>query len=162
MVVETCRRKWLEQSGMHRAPVAIVADATVGIPLLRLVTEDLEMIPTLICLRSGQAGTQRMLERELEELGLCVKVLVNTDVYQSKMALAEFKPEIVMGSNIERHAVEELGIPFVIQLVNPIARFRMIDRAYFGYTGLLNLIEFIQNDWLDRYRSRQRRYKARW
>jgi nitrogenase molybdenum-iron protein alpha/beta subunit len=78
------------------------------------------------------------------------------------MALAEFRPEIVMGSNIERHAVEELGIPFVIQLVNPIARFRMIDRAYFGYTGLLNLIEFIQNDWLDRYRSRQRRYKARW
>ncbi|HUX77968.1 MAG TPA: nitrogenase component 1 [Anaerolineae bacterium] len=162
VVVETCRRKWLEQSGMHRAPAAVVADATVGVPLLRLLTEDLEMLPTLICLRSGQAGTRKMLERELEELGLCVKVLYDTDVYQSKMALAQVQPEIVLGSNIERHAVEELGIPFVIQLVNPIARFRMINRAYFGYTGLLNLIETIQNDWLDRYRSKQRRYQARW
>ena len=38
----------------------------------------------------------------------------------------------------------------------------MIDRAYFGYTGMLNLIETMQNDWLDRYRSKERRYKARW
>jgi hypothetical protein len=27
---------------------------------------------------------------------------------------------------------------------------------------MLNLIEFIQNDWWDRYRSKKRRYKARW
>jgi nitrogenase molybdenum-iron protein alpha/beta subunit len=162
MVVETCRRKWLEQSGVHRAPAAIVADATLGIPLLRLITEDLEMIPRLVCLRSGQTGTQEMLERELAELGLNARVVTNADVYQSKTALAEVKPEIVLGSNIERYAVEELGVPFVLQLVNPIARFRMIDRAYFGYAGMLNLIESIQNDWLDRYRSKQRRYKARW
>ena len=162
MVVETCRRRWLEQSGMHRTPAAIIADATVGIPLLRLITEDLEMIPSLVCLRSGQVGTQEMLERELAELGLNARVVYNADVYQSKMALAEVKPEVVLGSNIERHAVEELGIPFVIQLVNPIARFRMVNRAYFGYVGMLNLIESIQNDWLDRYRSKQRRYKARW
>ena len=162
MVVEVCRRKWLEQSAMHRAPAAIVADATLGIPLLRLITEDLEMIPGLVCLRSGQTGTKEMLERELGELGLSAKVVYNADVYQSKMALAEVKPEMVFGSNIERHAVEELDIPFVFQLVNPMARFRIIDREYFGYVGMLNLIESIQNDWLDRYRSKQRRYKARW
>ena len=45
MVVEQCRRKGLEQFFMHRAPAAIVADATVGIPLLHFITEDLEMIP---------------------------------------------------------------------------------------------------------------------
>ena len=59
MVVEACRRKGLEQSAMHRAPAAIVADATVGIPLLRFITEDLEMIPTpgLPALRpGGRAG----------------------------------------------------------------------------------------------------------
>jgi nitrogenase molybdenum-iron protein alpha/beta subunit len=162
LVVETCRRRWLEQAGMHRAPAAIVADATLGIPLLRLITEDLEMIPGLVCLRSGQAGAREMLERELAGLGLDAKVEVNADVYRAKMALAEARPEIVLGSNIERHAAEELGIPFVSQLANPIARFRMLDRAYFGYTGMLNLIEIIQNDWSDRYRSRQRRYKARW
>lgn len=162
LVVETCRRRWLEQAGLHRAPAAVVADATLGIPLLRLITEDLEMIPCLVCLRSGQAGAREILERELADLALDPKVVVNTDVYRAKMALAEARPEIVLGSNIERHAAEELGIPFILQVVNPIARFRMLDRAYFGYTGMLNLIEAMQNDWMDRYRSHQRRYKARW
>jgi nitrogenase molybdenum-iron protein alpha/beta subunit len=161
-VVETCRRRWLEQTGFHRAPVGVVADATVGIPLLRFITEDLEMIPRLVCLRSGQVGTREMLERELAGLGLEAKVILDADVYRSKMALAEVRPEIVLGSNIERHAIEEMDIPFMIQLVNPIVRFRMIDHAYMGYTGMLNLIETMQNDWMDRYRSKRRRYKARW
>jgi nitrogenase molybdenum-iron protein alpha/beta subunit len=162
VVVETCRRKWLEQSGMHRAPSAIVADATVGIPLVRFLTEDLEIIPTLVCLRSGQAGTRELLERELAELSLDPKVVYDTDVYRARSALAESSPEMVFGSNVEHHAVEELGIPFVLQVVNPTWRFRMVDRAYWGYNGMLNLIEVIQNDWLDRYRSKHRRYKARW
>ena len=69
---------------------------------------------------------------------------------------------MVIGSNVERHAVRDMGIPFVFRLVNPISRFRLTDRAYFGYTGMLNMIESIQNDWLDRYRSKTRRYRARW
>jgi nitrogenase molybdenum-iron protein alpha/beta subunit len=162
MVVEQCRRKGLEQFFMHRAPAAIVADATVGIPLLRFIIEDLEMIPRLLCLRSCQAGAGEILKQELEELALSPKVVYNADVYQSKLALAEIKPEVVFGSNVERHAIEELDIPFVFRLVNPISRFRMVNREYFGYVGMLNLIEFIQNDWLDRYRSKKRTYKARW
>ena len=162
LVVETCRRKGLEQTAMHRAPAALIADATLGIPLVRFITEDLEMIPQLVCLRSGQAASRQLLEREIEALGLKPKVVYDADVYQAKMALQEVKPEMVLGSNIERYAVEDLGIPYVFQLVNPISRWRMIDREYFGYTGMLNLIEDIQNDWLDRYRSKQRRYKARW
>jgi nitrogenase molybdenum-iron protein alpha/beta subunit len=162
MVVRTCRRKGLVQSTMHRAPAAIVADATVGVPLARFVTEDLEMIPRLVCLRSGQVGTPEMLERELSDLGLGALVVYGADVYQARTALAEVKPEMVLGSNVERHAVSELGIPFVFRLVNPISRYRMTDRAYWGYVGMLNLIESIQNDWLDRYRSKRRRYKARW
>lgn len=162
MVVKACRVKGLEQSAMHRAPAAVVADATVGIPLLRFITEDLEMIPTLVCLRSGQVGTQELLEREFADLGLAARSVYPADVYQAKMALEETLPEMVLGSNIERHAVEEMGIPFACRLVTPISRFRMTDQAYWGYTGMLNLIESIQNDWLDRYRSKRRRYKARW
>jgi nitrogenase molybdenum-iron protein alpha/beta subunit len=162
MVVEQCRRKGLEQFFMHRAPAAIVADATVGIPLLHFITEDLEMIPRLLCLRSCLPGVKEVLERELKELSLSPKVVYNADVYQSKLALGEVKPEVVFGSNIERHAVEELDISFVFRLVNPISRFRSINREYFGYVGMLNLIECIQNDWLDRYRSKERIYKARW
>ena len=147
---------------MHRAPAAIVADATVGIPLLHFITEDLEMIPRLLCLRSCLPGVKEILETELKELNLSPKVVYNADVYQSKLALGEVKPEVVFGSNIERHAVEELDIPFVSRLVNPISRFRSINREYFGYVGMLNIIECIHNDWLDRSRSKKRSYKARW
>jgi nitrogenase molybdenum-iron protein alpha/beta subunit len=38
----------------------------------------------------------------------------------------------------------------------------MVDREYLGYTGMLNIIETLQNDRLDRYRSKGRRYKAKW
>ncbi len=162
MVVEVCRRKGLEQFFMHRAPVAVVADATVGIPLIHFISEDLEMVPQLVCLRSSQELAKKILEKELGELNLNPQVIYGADVYQSKTALAHLKPEIVFGSNIERHAVEELDIPFVFLLVSPTSGFRLINREYFGYTGMLNLIEFIQNDWRDKYRSKQRRYKARW
>ena len=120
------------------------------------------MIPRLLCLRSCLQGAKEILEHELEELALSPKVIYSADVYQSRMALGEAKPEAVFGSNIERHAAEELGIPFVFRLVSPISRFRSINREYFGYTGMLNIIECIHNDWLDRYRSRKRSYKARW
>ncbi len=161
-VVEVCRRKGLEISAMHRAPTAVVADATVGIPLLRFITEDLEMVPQLVCLRSGQEGTPALLEHELAALGLSPRVIYNADVFQAKGALAEVRPEMVFGSNVERHAVEELGIPYVFRVVNPISRFRLTDYEYWGYRGMLNLIETLQNDWLDRWRSRTRLYKARW
>jgi len=162
MVVEVCRRKGLEQFFMHRAPAAIIADATIGIPLTHFISEDLEMIPQLICLRSSQETARKILEKELKELSLEPKVIYSADVYQSKAALTNIKPEIVFGSNIEKHAVEELDIPFIFLLVYPTSRFRLINRQYFGYTGILNLIEFIQNDWIDKYRSKHRRYKARW
>jgi nitrogenase molybdenum-iron protein alpha/beta subunit len=162
MVVEQCRRKGLEQFFMHRAPTAIVADATIGIPLLHFIAEDLEMIPKLVCLRSCLPEAKPILERELKELNFNPRVIYHADVYQSKMAVGEVRPEIIFGSNIERHAVEELDIPYVFRIVNPLSRFRSINREYFGYVGILNLIETIHNDWLDRYRSKERRYKARW
>ena len=161
-VVEVCRRKGLEQFFMHRAPAAIVTDATIGIPLVRFISEDLEMFPELICLRSSQEKAREVLEKELKELGLSPRVIYGADVYQSKVALAESMPEVVFGSNIEKHGTEELDIPFILLIASPTMRFRMIDREYFGYTGMLNLIEFIQNDWRERYRSRQSRYQARW
>ncbi len=161
-VVEVCRRKGLEQFFMHRAPAAIVADATVGIPLVHFISEDLEMIPEVICLRSSQESSRKILEKELAELNLSPQVIYGADVYQSKTAIAQVKPEIVFGSNIEKHAVEEMDIPFVFLLVSPTSRFRLINREYFGYTGMLNLIECIQNDWREKYRSKQRRYQTRW
>ena len=76
-----------------------------------------------------------MLARELAGLGLEAKVILNADVYRSKMALAEVKPEIVLGSNIERHAIEEMDIPFMIQLVNPICTLPHARPRLYGLYG---------------------------
>lgn len=161
-VVEQCRRRGLEQFFMHHASSAIVTDATVGIPLLRFVTEDLEMITGLVSLRSCLPRAVSMLEDEIKSLGLDCMIIDHADVYQSKQAIGKTRPQVVLGSNIERHAVEAFDVPWVFRVVNPESRFRTIDREYFGYTGMLNLIEIMENDWLDRNRSRERRYQARW
>jgi len=163
MVVEQCRRKGFDLFSLSRLSTAIVADATIGIPLVRLAVEDLEMVPVLVSLRSSGKAAEELLGNELRDLRLSPNVVYHTDVYQVRKSLAEMRPKTVFGSNIERHAAEGLdGIDYVFQLINPIQRFRMIDREYFGYTGILNLFESIQNDFWDRYRSKRKRYEARW
>ena len=130
--------------------------------LVKKVSEDLEMVPELVCLRSAVANARSLLKAELEELSFRPVVAYDVDVYRVKKLLGEIEPEFVLGSNIERHASAALNIPFVVRLVNPISQYRLIDRGYLGYQGMLNIIESIQNAQLDRYRSRKHLYKARW
>jgi len=144
------------QNGLLEADYIVVEMAREVLPVVRHT-------PVL----AGVNGTDPFLLtdrflRELADLGLSPQVIHSADVYRSREALRESAPEFVFGSNIERHAVEELGIPFVVRVANPISRSRMVDREYFGYTGMLNIIETLQNDRLDRYRSKGRRYKAKW
>jgi len=163
MVVEQSRRKGFDLFSLSRLSTAIVADATIGIPLVRLAMEDLEMVPVLIALRSSGEAAEELLGGELRDLKLSPRIIHHTDVYLTRKGLDELRPNTVFGSNIERHATEGLdGVDYVFQLINPVQRFRMIDREYFGYTGLLNLFESIQNDFWDRYRSKRKRYEARW
>jgi nitrogenase molybdenum-iron protein alpha/beta subunit len=162
MVMGTCRRKWPMARFFYRTPTAIVADATIGIPLVRFATEEMEMTPELVSLRSSQLYAREILESELKDLGLNPKVVYGTDVYKTRRSLDEVKPRIVFGSNIERHASEGFGISYIFEVVRPIRQFRLINREYFGYSGIMNLLECIQNEWSDRWRSKERRYKARW
>jgi len=161
-VVEQLRRRGVEIHFFSKAEAAIVADSSVGIPLLRFLCEDLEMIPRLVCLRADSAGTQALLEAECQNLDLSPVIVTQADVYQVKQALREHHVDAVFGSNLEAHLAQELGIPFGFQIVTPVARFRMTDREYMGYTGLLNLVETVQNDWWDRQKSKARRYEERW
>ena len=162
MVVEQSRRKGIELYPLSRLSTAIVADATIGIPLVRFVTEDLEMIPELVYLTSSPKLAGEILENELRELALNPRIVYHTDVYKTRKSLAEVKPDAIFGSNIEKHAAEGLDIQYIFQLINPIQRFRMNDIEYFGYTGILNLLEIIQNEFGDSYRSKRKRYEARW
>ena len=162
MVMATCRRKWPMARFLYRTPTAIVADATVGIPLVRFVTEEMEMTPELVALYTSQRPTRELLERELQSLGLNPKIIYGTDVYKTRKSIREVRPRVVFGSTIERHASEGLSVAYVIEIVRTIRQFRMINREYFGYTGILNLFECIQNEWTMGWRSKERRYEARW
>lgn len=162
MVIERCRRKQLGLYSLHRESAAIVADATIGAPLVRFVTEDLEMVPKLVYLRSTKKAAGDILEAELRELDLSPITAYQIDAYQTKTSLAEVMPKAVFGSEIEKYATENIDIPLNFQLVYPMTRFRLVDREYFGYAGVLNLLEIIQNDYTDQYRSKRRRYEARW
>jgi nitrogenase molybdenum-iron protein alpha/beta subunit len=162
MVMATCRRKWPMARFFFRTPAAIVADATVGIPLVRFVTEDMEMTPELIALYSSQRQVRNLLEGELADLGLNPKIVYGTDVYKTRRGLGEVKPRVVFGSTIERHAGEGFGVAYTVELVRMMRSFRFINREYFGYTGILNLFEAVQNEWIIRWRSKEKRYEAKW
>jgi len=162
MVMTTCRRKWPIARFLYRTPTAIVADATVGIPLVRFVTEEMEMTPELVALYTSQRPMRELLERELQSLGLNPKVVYGTDVYKTRKSLLDVRPRVVFGSTIERHASEGLSVAYVVEVVRMIRQFRMINREYFGYTGILNLFECVQNEWTMGWRSKERRYEAKW
>ena len=162
MVMATCRRKWPMARFLYRTPAAIVADATVGIPLVRFVTEEMEMTPELIALYTSQRPVRELLEQELKSLHLNPKVVYGTDVYKTRMSLREVNPKVIFGSTIERHASEGLSVAYVVEVVRIMRQFRMINREYFGYTGILNLFECVQNEWTMGWRSKERRYEAKW
>jgi nitrogenase molybdenum-iron protein alpha/beta subunit len=147
MVTATCRRKWPMARFLYR---------------IRFVTEEMEMTPELVALFTSQRTVRELLERELKSLGLSPKVVYGTDVYKTRKSLAEVKPRIVFGSTIERHASEGLEVPYVVEVVRTMRQFRMINREYFGYTGILNLFESVQNEWTMAWRSKERRYEAKW
>ena len=162
MVTATCRRKWPMARFLYRIPAAIVADATIGIPLVRFVTEEMEMTPQLVALYSSQRPVRDLLEQELKNLGLRPTVIYGTDVYKTRQSLREVIPRVIFGSTIERHAAEGLGVPYIVEVVRTIRQFRIINREYFGYTGILNLFECVQNEWTMAWRSKERRYGAKW
>ncbi|MGB4234973.1 MAG: nitrogenase component 1 [Methanoregulaceae archaeon] len=162
MVTATCRRKWPMARFLYRTPTAIVADATIGIPLVRFVTEEMEMTPNLVALYTSQRSVRRLLEEELNSLGLSPKVVYGTDVYKTRKSIQEVSPRVVFGSTIERHASEGLSVAYVVEVVKMMRQFRMINREYFGYTGILNLFECVQNEWTMAWRSKERSYPAKW
>ena len=122
----------------------------------------MELTPSLVALRSAHPYAAGLLERELRDLGLTPHVVYGTDVYSTRRNIEAVRPRVVFGSTIERHASEGLDVPYVFEVVRPVRQFRLLNREYFGYRGILNLLECIQNEWSDRWRSKERRYAARW
>lgn len=146
----------------HRVEAAVVADATIGIPFLRFITEDLEGVPSAVFLRSCSEAAREVLAHELKELDLTPEVAIGADAYDVKKGLRRVSPDCVFGSMVEWHLGQELHLPYSFRVISPTGRFQMTDRPYFGHEGLINILEILQNEHQDRWQSRSRRYEAKW
>jgi nitrogenase molybdenum-iron protein beta chain len=154
-VADVLRRRALMIIPRYRnCRIAVAADATIGIGLARLLFEELEMIPELFLIRSGQPAARRILEREFNGLGIKPQLAYGVDGYQIKTGLKQAEVDAVIGSSWEKYLAEELGIKLAFDMLAPSNKDIYIDRAYFGYDGMLNILESIGNDWERAFRSK--------
>ncbi len=160
--VEQLRRQGLPYEFFNGAQVAILADATLAVPLLGMLAEDLECEPVAVGIRSRAPELHALVRDECDRVAISPRIETGVGVYETAQILSAAKPDVIIGSNIERHLAEDLGIPYVLRVVNPVARFRLTNREYFGYHGFLNLMEIMQNDWWDTFRSKKRHNRAHW
>lgn len=155
-VADVLRRRALMIIPRYRnLRVAVSADATFGIGLLRMLFEELEMIPELVLIRSNNHESIKILEREMQSLGICPKVAFGVDGYQIKKALEESKVDAVIGSSWEKYMAEELGIKIAFDVFAPTNRDVYLDKSYMGYEGMLNMLEIMGNDWERAFRSKK-------
>lgn len=139
----------------HNCRIALSADATMGIALVRMLFEELEMIPEVILIRSDTPEGRKLLDHELKDLGLSSKVAFGIDGYQIKETLKNSGVDAVLGSAWEKYMAEEVGVKIAFDVLTPTNMDVYVDKAYFGYDGMLNVLEVIANDWERAYRSKE-------
>jgi nitrogenase molybdenum-iron protein alpha/beta subunit len=134
--------------------IAVSADCTIGIPLVRMLFQELEMIPELLLFRSDSPHARDLLQRELSDLGISPDVVFSADGWKIKSALKDARVDAVIGSAWEKYIAEELGIKIAFDILSPTNRDLYIDRPYFGHDGFLNILEAVGNDWEAAFRSK--------
>ena len=155
-VVDILRRRGLMIIPRYRnCRVAMSVDATLGIGMVRMLFEEMEMIPEVVLFRSESPQAKALLEAELKSMGLSPKVAFGVDGYQIKQALERCDVDAVLGSSWERYLSEEAGVKLSFDLLSPTNRVTYLDKAYFGYQGMLNMLEQIGNDWEQAFRSKK-------
>ena len=87
-------------------------------------------------------------------MNLSPLVAFEADGYVIKQALASAKVDAVLGSSWENYISQETDIKLAFDLLTPTNRDIYLDKAYFGYEGMLNMLEVLGNDWERQFRSR--------
>jgi light-independent protochlorophyllide reductase B subunit len=159
-VIDILRRRALMIIPRYRnCKIAISSDCTIGIGLIRMLFEEMEMIPELLLFKSGTEEAKKLLEKELESLSISPKVAFSVDGYEIKEGLKKVEVDAIVGSAWEKYISEEQGIKIAFDLLSPTNRESYIDKEYFGYDGMLNVLEIFANDWERAFRSKQIDYK---
>ncbi|MCI1945703.1 nitrogenase component 1 [Clostridium luticellarii] len=140
----------------HNCKIVLSADATMGIGLIRMLFEELEMIPEVILIRSDIYQSRNILKNELRSLGISsAKVAFGVDGYQIKEVLKNTDADAVFGSAWEKYMAKEVGIRIAFDVLSPTNLDIYVDKPYFGYDGMLNILEVVANDWERAFRSKE-------
>lgn len=159
-VISILRRRALMIIPRYRnCKIAVSSDATIGIGLIRMLFEELEMIPELLMFKCNSKEAKELLEKELNSLGISPEVRFSIDGYEIKKSLWESKVDVVLGSAWEKYIAEEVGIKIYFDILSPSNRENYVDKAYFGYEGMLNMLEAFANDWERAFRSKEINWK---
>lgn len=155
-VIDILRRRALMIIPRYRnCKIAISSDCTIGIGLLRMLFEEMEMIPEILLFKSGTEEGKKLLQKELDDLKITPKVAFSVDGYEIKEGLKNVDIDLVVGSAWEKYIAEELEIKISFDVLSPTNREAYIDKPYFGYEGMLNILEIFANDWERAFRSKQ-------
>ena len=92
-------------------------------------------------------------------MGLHPKIAFGVDGYKVKEALQSVELDAVFGSAWEKYLAEEIGIKVAFDLFQPTNRTCYRDTAYFGYEGMVNMMEIMANDWEAAFRSKAIRWE---
>ncbi len=90
--------------------VFIFADATHAIAAARIASKELGF--TVVGLGSYSREQAREVRAAAEELGL--EALISDDYLVVEKAMAEAAPELVLGTQMERHSAKRLGLPCAV------------------------------------------------
>jgi nitrogenase molybdenum-iron protein alpha/beta subunit len=132
---------------LKRLPVSVVAEGVSALSWARFVSEELEMIPCVIGLRTPVDRDQLHpdLARWLDASDSRA-VLVQPSLESVQEAHAHFRPHLVLGSSLEADIVRELGLRAFVHIVHPNTQYvTIVEEPHLGYRGMLHACESILN-----------------
>lgn len=159
-VVNILRKRALMMIPRYRnCRIALSSDATIGISIIRMLFEELEMIPEVVLLKNCTSNAKEILESELCDMGLQPTLVLNADGYEIKKALELGSFDMLIGSAWEKYIGEEVGIKILVDVFEPTNRELYINESYYGYDGMLHLLQAFANDWERALRSKEIKWK---
>ncbi|MBI2939362.1 MAG: nitrogenase component 1 [Chloroflexi bacterium] len=128
--------------------VAVFGEAGPAVALASFLVEYLGLHLALLGLKSGGLVAEAQLRRLEEDLGPVPRVLREPSLTAVREALAEIRPDLILGSSFERSAARDAGLSpdHFVDFGYPLwHRIVVAERPFVGYRGTLTLVEDILN-----------------
>lgn len=123
--------------------VAIVAPSGLAVGLARFLAGTFGQLVSLAVLTDAPGDALRDgLRAALHELSPGTEVVFSADRGDIADQLARVRPELILGSHLERDDANRFGAP-LIEIASPIRESLILNRSQVGFSGAIHLVERI-------------------